>query len=1083
VEFGILGSLEARDGDRLISLARPKQRAVLAVLLIEAGRVVSIDRLIDLLWDGEAPTWATGALHVHISGLRAALEPDRPARTRTSLLVTQSPGYRLQVEPEQIDACRFEALAARGRDLLSAGCPAEAREALLEGLALWRGPALAEFARETFAWAEAARLEELRSAAIEDRIQADLALGRAAAAAAELEVLVAERPLRERLWALLMMALYRSERQSEALRAFSRARTILREELGIEPGPSLRRLEEDILRHAPTLDWRPPPRPESHHSSASAPAPAAGPSGPAARLPVRVPLVGRAHEVRALEGLVAAAADGRGSVVLVSGEPGIGKTRLVEELVATAAQTGVAVAWGRCHEGPGAPSFWPWVQVIRGALSTYSADGGDDVRHGLVPFAGEIAQIAPEVKEFVATFEPPPVLDAPNARFRLYEAVSGFVGALCARRPLAIVLDDIHWADVPSLQLLEFVAARVAETGVLVVATFRDVDPTVGGPLADTLGVLARLPSLHRMPLAGLTSDECAAFIAQMLRAEPSPAVASTVHERTDGNPFFVGELARLLASEGELATSTDVHTHVPAGVRDVIRRRLGRLPAKTNELLAAAAVLGRDVDLELLGAAGRIDRDEAVELLDAAVAVGILTDDPGVPGRYKFFHALVQETILEEIGLARQAKLHARAAGALRSLYGSDPAHAVELAHHLYAATPIVRVEEALAAALEAADVSQRRLAYEQAEAMLHQGLELVGRMEESPERWQRELEVQHRLATLLSHTEGYHSVRVAQAWGRARDLCIRLGNRPEVLASMWGLARATRSRAEFATCIELGRHLLDLSRSSPDASFAIAGHECCGFPALFQGHLGEARAHLSEAVELSDQALLETADAGSMVLYPGITCRAYLAIVQWLLGDDADARALTEAACRMADESEHALSEAIALLYGAKLASMRGEADVTELLCQRTLRLAEVTPLGALEAVAGVLDGWARGVQGDHEVGLAQLARSVSSLRTTGWRLALTYFHALQADIERAAGLTERALASVEAGLRIAAATGEHYYDAELCRLAGVIVKDRDRAAAANWFQRAARVAEGQGAVAWQRLTAASVEATGRG
>jgi DNA-binding SARP family transcriptional activator len=259
VQFKILGPLEVWDGQRLVELGRPKQRVLLAVLLVHANQVVALDRLIEELWGEEPPAQATASLQAYISNLRRALEPDRPARSRPRVLVTQPPGYRLVVTPGELDAARFVGLAEEGRRLLEAERPGQARQALREALGLWRGPALADVADEPFTQAERQRLEELRLVALEDRLAAELALGGHAAAAAELGELVSRYPLRERQHGLLMLALYRSGRQAEALGVFQAARRTLAEELGIDPSRWLSGLEADILRQAPALDWSPPP--------------------------------------------------------------------------------------------------------------------------------------------------------------------------------------------------------------------------------------------------------------------------------------------------------------------------------------------------------------------------------------------------------------------------------------------------------------------------------------------------------------------------------------------------------------------------------------------------------------------------------------------------------------------------------------------------------------------------------------------------------------------------------------------------------------------------------------------------------
>src|SRR5215204_1181370 len=245
MEFRILGPLEVWDEGSELSLGGRKPRALLAVLLLHPNEVVPADRLIDELWGEDSPERAA-ALRVNVSRLRKALSQD--------VLATRSPGYVIRVEPEELDLHRFERLVDEGRGLLARGLPADASERLREALSLWRGPALADFAYESFAQTAIARLEEIRLAAVELRIEADLALGRHAELVGELEALVAEHPLRERLRRCLMTALYRSGRQAEALDAYQDARRALVDELGIDPSPALQELERAILRHDPSLE-------------------------------------------------------------------------------------------------------------------------------------------------------------------------------------------------------------------------------------------------------------------------------------------------------------------------------------------------------------------------------------------------------------------------------------------------------------------------------------------------------------------------------------------------------------------------------------------------------------------------------------------------------------------------------------------------------------------------------------------------------------------------------------------------------------------------------------------------------------
>jgi DNA-binding SARP family transcriptional activator/WD40 repeat protein len=315
------------DGDRTVALGTTKEAALLTVLLVHADEAVSAARLIDELWAGTPPPGAAATLQGYVRNLRRVLEPDRPAGAPSELLVTRRPGYALVVGPDGSDARRFERLAGEGRSALLGGDPARADAVLREALALWRGPAHGDLAAEPFARAEAARLEERRLVAIEDRVEAGLRLGHHGPVVAELEGLVTEYPFREALWGQLMLALYRSGRQADALRTFARLRSILGEELGIEPGTPLRDLEEAILLQKPDLDWRPhPPSPPPAVHAVTFRAPL-----PAVLALDTEPLVGRRADLDWLEVLWARACDGDPQCAALVGPHGIGKSRLAAE--------------------------------------------------------------------------------------------------------------------------------------------------------------------------------------------------------------------------------------------------------------------------------------------------------------------------------------------------------------------------------------------------------------------------------------------------------------------------------------------------------------------------------------------------------------------------------------------------------------------------------------------------------------------------------------------------------------------------------------------------------------------------------
>ena len=345
MDFRILGRLEVLEGDRALALAGTKQRALLALLVLHANESLSADRLIDELWGEFPPATAAKTLQVHVSRLRKALEGALESGA-AGVVVTREGGYELRADRESVDACRFERLLIEGRSELAAGRPERAVSALEAALAMWRGPPLAEFAGQHFAQAEIARLEDLRVAALEELIEAKLALGRHAEVVGALEPLIAGQPYRERLRAQLMLALYRCDRQAEALQAYQDARRKLVEELGIEPGERLRELERAILAQDPALALA------SAENAATK---------PAAQVPA-IAFVGRERELGELIAGLEDACAGRGRLFLLVGEPGIGKSRLAEELIAQAEARGTRVLVGRCWEAGGAPAYWPWTQ-------------------------------------------------------------------------------------------------------------------------------------------------------------------------------------------------------------------------------------------------------------------------------------------------------------------------------------------------------------------------------------------------------------------------------------------------------------------------------------------------------------------------------------------------------------------------------------------------------------------------------------------------------------------------------------------------------------------------------------------------
>ncbi|MDX6743509.1 BTAD domain-containing putative transcriptional regulator [Actinocorallia sp. A-T 12471] len=683
VEIRALGALEARVGGNVADLGGTRQRAVLARLVAAHGRMVPVDRLIEDLWPGEAPPRALAGVQAFVSHLRRALEPGRPPRTPAGVLVTRAPGYALVLDEAAVDVWRFEALASRTAD------PAEALASAEEALALWRGPAYAEFTDLPWAEAEAARLDGLRLTAVERRAAALLDAGEGARALTDLEAHTAENPLREELWRLLALGLYRAGRQADALAALRKVRDLLADELGVDPGPALRKLEHDILRQDTAL-------------AAAAPAPAvravAPPPPEPVPLPQEEPLVGREDEV----GEVLAAVRAGRRVVLVSGEAGAGKTAFADRICRDLAREGWRHARGRTPEVDGAPAAWAWAELLR-AL------------HAVRPAPDALAPMLDDDT-------PAPSADPSVARFRLHRAIGGYLADLAHAAPLAVVLEDLHRADTETLGLLAGLPERAPD--VLFIGTFRSTEPSE--PLADALAALAGREPV-RIALGGLRADAVADLVRRVCRREVDAATLAAVAERTAGNPFFVRETARLLDAEGPDAALREV----PSGVGDVLRRRVARLPATAATVLRTGAVLGREVDLDVLTRVCELGEDTVLEALEAALITGLITEDETGA---RFAHVLVRDTLYGELSRLRRARLHGRVANALEELRPGDSA---ALAHHHLAAG--TRLDRAVVHASRAAEAAEARFAHRAAvelwasalEAHTRTGGAVAGRME----------------------------------------------------------------------------------------------------------------------------------------------------------------------------------------------------------------------------------------------------------------------------------------------------------------------------------------------------------------
>ena len=893
MDFRILGPLEVLDEGGAIALGGSKQRALLALLLLHVNETLSTDRLIDELWGERPPANATKTVQMQIVRLRKALA-GQAGHGPADVVVTRERGYELRLDPDRVDSHRFERLVAEGRSELAGGHPRLAASALERALSLWRGQPLGELAYEPFAQREIARLEDLRVAALEQLIEAKLALGSHAEVISQLETLISEHPYRERLRAQLMLALYRSERQADALQAYQSARRTLVEELGIEPGERLRELERAILAQDSALaaplgrdDEDAAPRDpvpaelptgvvtflltdiedssglwEANHEGMAAalelhddliartvdthggrllktkgegdatvtafrrssdavaaavdiqealgaaswpgglelrvrvalhtgeayeragdyfgpalnraarlraltrggatvlsqataeivhdrlprevelidlgrhqlrglsrpeqvfelrpvaaravPAPGAVTVEPPAAEPTvalpRGALVGRERELAELVGGLDDAFAGRGRLFLLAGEPGIGKSRLADELMGHARTRGARVLVGRCWEAGGAPAYWPWVQALR----PYLRETDRAVLRAQLGEAGaDVAAVLPEVRDLLPDLPPPTAVESDGARFRLLESVASFLRNAASATPLALFLDDLQAGDASSLLLLRFVAGQLAGAPILIVGSYRDTE--VGPELAEALPELSREPAVLRLALKGLSESDTSRLLELTMGHVPAGELAAEVQSGTQGNPLFATEIGRLLASEGS-RPAVPGKLPIPEGVREAIGQRLQRQSERCREVLALASVVGREFGPDLLGRVSGLEEDELFAALEEAATARLVGGVPESSGQLRFSHILVRDALYDELSAPRRLRLHRAVAEALEALYARNPEpHLAELAHH-YLEAGIALADKAIEYSQLAGDRAASQHGYEEA-------------------------------------------------------------------------------------------------------------------------------------------------------------------------------------------------------------------------------------------------------------------------------------------------------------------------------------------------------------------------------
>ena len=658
------------------------------------------------------------------------------------------------------------------------------------------------------------------------------------------------------------------------------------------------------------------------------------PSGGALPLPASIaardasPFVGRTEERASLDRALAAARDGRRTLAMLAGEPGIGKTRTSFEFARAAHAGGAIVLYGRCDE-EGLLPYQPFVEALRFYAGTADPD---QLAGQLGPTGGDLARLVPDLPARVPGMPAPIEADPETERYRLFDAVGHLLAEASGGAPTLLILDDLHWADAPTLALLKHVLRWPADSRLLILGTYRDVELDRRHPLADVLADLRRDKRYHRVVLRGLSKDEVRAVLRARAGHELPPEaerLADAIHAQTEGNPFFIREVIRHLVETGAIyqkdgrwtSDTTVEQFGLPEGIREVVGRRLARLSDDCNRALRVAAVIGRSFDLSVLERAADVAGADLLDPLQEAVDARVVEEVPEAIDRYTFTHALIRETLSEELTTSRRVRLHARVGEILEDLYPNEPPFA-ELAYHFHEAASITGNDlKCVTYSRRAGDKALELAAYEEAADHYGRGLEMLDEMNQPAER--------DRVGLLRARGE---AERLTAAGAAARATLLEAFERARALEDPEELARAALGFAgqwpEVALVDEqvLGA-LTEALEALPSGDHPLRArlHARIAIETIFTADPTEALGHAQEGSEMARR-LGEPA-----TLAYALTARAHSASAP---EGHARTRAIGEEAVAVAAEAgEHEVEQRVrALLLVSYLVGGEGRAYETE-------------------------------------------------------------------------------------------------------------------------------------------------------
>jgi DNA-binding winged helix-turn-helix (wHTH) protein/predicted ATPase len=769
-------------------------------------------------------------------------------------------------------------------------------------------------------------------------------------------------------------------------------------------------------------------------------------------------MVGRERELTSLLSGLDDAASGRGRLFLISGEPGVGKTRIADEVAAAADAKRMAILVGHCSEHDEAVAYLPFVEILEDFVDR--EPNPDVLRAALGDQGPELARLIPKLKSILPELPPPLDLPPTQARRHLFNCFFDFVARIASERPTLMILEDLHWADDSTLSLLDHLTQRLSDLPLMVIGTYRDAEVNVTHELAKTLEDLFRGRLASGVRLKGLPRDEVAAMLSSLSGKSPPAAVVGEIFSETEGNPFFVEELFRYLEEEnrlydsaGQFRSALEIgELDAPPSVKLVVARRLARLTDLTQRMLATAAVIGRFFSFEILQASCDADADSILERVEEAEKAGLVFSVADSPkARFEFSHELIRQAVLAGLSAARRQRLHLEvaeaiertcAAGSGSTFAGSLDDHITELAHHYAHSANTWQAVKYLHLAGEQAAACWAMV---EAERHYMTALKLLDELPETPERDRRELALQILLGSAAAAVKGIGAPERERSLLRARDLSQRLGEQSHVFPVLWQLFHFHAQRGELQTAREYAEHALAVAESQCDAVMLAGARTALGVCLFYIGDFAACRRQfeLALAQDIPSQKRWYFGERGFDALAGALS-----ALAEGILGyPDRCCVGVGEVVKRARTQSSlHDLVFALVAYGRGHL--LAGSPSSAQSLAEETITLSETHGYVERAALGKCVRGVALTRQGEVKEGITCILQGLSDYSATGGRLGQSEFYSALAAAFGKAGRTQEGLEAVDLGLAMGRDGGESFYRGELYRIRGELIQIEDPA-----------------------------------